>query len=185
MYIGILGSNGWTDEWTDSWIDELGPSGPRGRFSKLNCCQHPCVKLVTQNSLQVLIRSGTPKERKYAARISPVGLLITSQIHACTGAGWLGMLAMLQVVSKPHHTLVTLLLCNAVALEVGSQATKFWQATSGRQPIGTHDTHELFLVQALPIFLDRLVDPVAAVVLSVTVVLFFGKMSHHTCLLAN
>ncbi|KAL3133531.1 hypothetical protein ABBQ38_007384 [Trebouxia sp. C0009 RCD-2024] len=86
------------------------------------------------------------------------------------------MLAMLQVVSKPHHTLVTLLLCNAVALEVGSQATKFWQATSGRQPIGTHDTHELFLVQALPIFLDRLVDPVAAVVLSVTVVLFFGEI---------
>lgn len=31
------------------------------------------------------------------------------------------------------------------------------------------------LVQALPIFLDRLVDPVAAVVLSVTVVLFFGR----------
>ena len=29
--------------------------------------------------------------------------------------------------------------------------------------------------QALPIFLDRLVDPVSAVVLSVTVVLFFGK----------
>lgn len=26
---------------------------------------------------------------------------------------------LLQVVSKPHHTLVTLLLCNAVALEVG------------------------------------------------------------------
>ncbi|KAL3148855.1 hypothetical protein ABBQ32_001729 [Trebouxia sp. C0010 RCD-2024] len=74
-----------------------------------------------QVDLEVLIRSGTPKERKYAARISPV-------------------------VSKPHHTLVTLLLCNAVALE------------------------------ALPIFLDRLVDPVAAVVLSVTVVLFFGEI---------
>lgn len=32
-------------------------------------------------------------------------------------------------------------------------------------------------MQALPIFLDRLVDPVTAVVLSVTVVLFFGKPS--------
>lgn len=74
-----------------------------------------------QVDLEVLLRSGTPTEKKYAARISPV-------------------------VSKPHHTLVTLLLCNAVALE------------------------------ALPIFLDRLVDPVTAVVLSVTVVLFFGEI---------
>ncbi len=32
-------------------------------------------------------------------------------------------------------------------------------------------------LQALPIFLDRLVDPVTAVVLSVTVVLFFGESS--------
>ena len=32
-------------------------------------------------------------------------------------------------------------------------------------------------VQALPIFLDRLVDPITAVVLSVTVVLFFGGSS--------
>lgn len=83
-----------------------------------------------QVDLEVLLRSGTPTEKRYAARISPV-------------------------VSKPHHTLVTLLLCNAVALE------------------------------ALPIFLDRLVDPVTAVVLSVTVVLFFGEIvpqaicSHH------
>ncbi|DBA74258.1 hypothetical protein WJX77_000848 [Trebouxia sp. C0004] len=74
-----------------------------------------------QVDLEVLLRSGTPTERKYAARISPV-------------------------VTKPHHTLVTLLLCNAVALE------------------------------ALPIFLDRLVNPVTAVVLSVTVVLFFGEI---------
>ncbi|KAA6425549.1 MAG: DUF21 domain-containing protein [Trebouxia sp. A1-2] len=74
-----------------------------------------------QVDLEVLLRSGTPTEKKYAARISPV-------------------------VSKPHHTLVTLLLCNAVALE------------------------------ALPIFLDRLVNPVTAVVLSVTVVLFFGEI---------
>lgn len=34
-------------------------------------------------------------------------------------------------------------------------------------------------MQALPIFLDRLVDPVTAVVLSVTVVLFFGELSNH------
>lgn len=36
-------------------------------------------------------------------------------------------------------------------------------------------------MQALPIFLDRLVDPVTAVVLSVTVVLFFGELSTYFC----
>jgi hypothetical protein len=33
----------------------------------------------------------------------------------------------------------------------------------------------LYHLQALPIFLDRLVDPVTAVLLSVTVVLVFGE----------
>ena len=32
-------------------------------------------------------------------------------------------------------------------------------------------------LQALPIFLDRLVDPITAVALSVTVVLLFGRQS--------
>jgi hypothetical protein len=32
------------------------------------------------------------------------------------------------------------------------------------------------LMQALPIFLDRLADPVTAVLLSITVVLIFGEM---------
>lgn len=49
-----------------------------------------------------------------------------------------------QVLSRPHLLLVTLLLVNAAAME------------------------------ALPIFLDRLVSPVAAIILSVTAVLFFG-----------
>ncbi|KAK9835839.1 hypothetical protein WJX74_009138 [Apatococcus lobatus] len=71
--------------------------------------------------LEVLRRSGTPKQRKQAARIQPV-------------------------VQRPHWTLVTLLLCNAAALE------------------------------ALPIFLDRIVDPVIAIVLSVTAVLLFGEI---------
>eukprot|EP00891_Asterochloris_glomerata_P001823 jgi/Astpho2/1823/e_gw1.00038.108.1_t len=71
--------------------------------------------------LQVLLRSGTDREKRYAKRIEPV-------------------------VRRPHYTLVTLLLCNAIALE------------------------------ALPIFLDRLVSPVTAIVLSVTVVLVFGEI---------
>ncbi len=40
-----------------------------------------------------------------------------------------------------------------------------------------HVVDPTWLLQALPIFLDRLVDPVTAVVLSVTVVLFFGESS--------
>ena len=35
-------------------------------------------------------------------------------------------------------------------------------------------------VQALPIFLDRLADPITAVLLSITVVLIFGK-GHCAC----
>ncbi|GBG66629.1 hypothetical protein CBR_g66765 [Chara braunii] len=59
------------------------------------------------------------------------------------------------VVKKQHQLLVTLLLCNAAAME------------------------------ALPLFLDKMVHPVMAVVLSVTFVLLFGEVipqavcSHH------
>ena len=50
-----------------------------------------------------------------------------------------------QVLKRPHWLLVTLLLVNAAAME------------------------------ALPIFLDRLLSPTMAIVLSVTAVLFFGE----------
>lgn len=50
----------------------------------------------------------------------------------------------MQVLKRPHLLLVTLLLVNAAAME------------------------------ALPIFLDRLVSPTIAIILSVTAVLFFG-----------
>lgn len=52
-----------------------------------------------------------------------------------------------QVVRHPHRLLVTLVLVNAAAME------------------------------ALPIFLDRLTDPITAVVLSTTVVLLFGEVA--------
>ncbi|CAL5220784.1 g2852 [Coccomyxa viridis] len=71
--------------------------------------------------LEVLMRSGTPAEKKHAQRIAPV-------------------------LKRPHWLLVTLLLVNAAAME------------------------------ALPIFLDRLVSPTWAIVLSVTAVLFFGEI---------
>ncbi|KAK9868503.1 hypothetical protein WJX84_007236 [Apatococcus fuscideae] len=71
--------------------------------------------------LEVLKRSGTPTERKQAARIAPV-------------------------LEKPHLLLVTLLVCNSAAME------------------------------SLPIFLDRVVSPLTAVILSVTAILIFGEI---------
>ncbi|KAI5680311.1 hypothetical protein M9H77_01538 [Catharanthus roseus] len=71
--------------------------------------------------LEILQRSGTSTEKRQAAVILPV-------------------------VQKQHQLLVTLLLCNAAAME------------------------------ALPIYLDKLFHPVVAVVLSVTFVLLFGEI---------
>ncbi|CAK9186991.1 unnamed protein product [Ilex paraguariensis] len=71
--------------------------------------------------LEILQRSGTSTEKKQAATILPV-------------------------VKKQHQLLVTLLLCNAAAME------------------------------ALPIYLDKIFHPFVAVVLSVTFVLAFGEV---------
>ncbi|KAK6117271.1 hypothetical protein DH2020_048982 [Rehmannia glutinosa] len=71
--------------------------------------------------LEILQRSGTPSEKKQAAVIFPV-------------------------VQKQHQLLVTLLLCNAAAME------------------------------ALPIYLDRIFNQYVAIILSVTFVLFFGEV---------
>ncbi|KAE9609562.1 hypothetical protein Lal_00006866 [Lupinus albus] len=71
--------------------------------------------------LEILQRSGSPSEKKQAAIILPV-------------------------VQKQHQLLVTLLLCNAAAME------------------------------ALPIYLDKLFNPFVAIILSVTFVLFFGEV---------
>ncbi|XP_057546597.1 DUF21 domain-containing protein At4g14240-like isoform X1 [Amaranthus tricolor] len=71
--------------------------------------------------LEILQRSGNPSEKYQAATILPV-------------------------VQKQHQLLVTLLLCNACAME------------------------------ALPLYLDKLVNQFLAIVLSVTFVLFFGEV---------
>ncbi|CAH2079270.1 unnamed protein product [Thlaspi arvense] len=71
--------------------------------------------------LEILQRSGTPNEKKQAAAIFPV-------------------------VQKQHQLLVTLLLCNAVAME------------------------------GLPIYLDKLFNEYVAIILSVTFVLAFGEV---------
>eukprot|EP00123_Amoebidium_parasiticum_P009102 comp19244_c0_seq1/m.22023 comp19244_c0_seq1/g.22023 ORF comp19244_c0_seq1/g.22023 comp19244_c0_seq1/m.22023 type:complete len:485 (-) comp19244_c0_seq1:213-1667(-) len=72
-------------------------------------------------TLQVLKASGEPHERVYASSILPL-------------------------VHRRHLLLVTLLLCNACAME------------------------------ALPIFLDRMMPSYAAILVSVTAVLFFGEI---------
>jgi metal transporter CNNM len=72
-------------------------------------------------SSQVIRASGTRKQRDSAARL-------------------------IQLVSKPHWLLCTLLLCNAVCME------------------------------ALPLFLDRLLNPIGAILLSVTCILVFGEI---------
>lgn len=74
----------------------------------------------------------------------------------------------MQVIRRPHWLLVTLVLVNAAATEVCTclaPAAKFLnrQLCQG------------FALQALPLFLDRLADPVTAVLVSVVVVLIFGK----------
>ncbi|KAI7740081.1 hypothetical protein M8C21_001389, partial [Ambrosia artemisiifolia] len=71
--------------------------------------------------LEILHRSGTSREKKQAAAILPV-------------------------VQRQHQLLVTLLLCNAAAME------------------------------ALPIYLDKIFHPAVAVLLSVTFVLIFGEV---------
>ncbi|XP_064615438.1 uncharacterized protein LOC135479502 [Liolophura sinensis] len=72
-------------------------------------------------TLKILKEGGSPKEKKYAARILPV-------------------------VQRHHLLLVTLLLANAAAVE------------------------------AMPIFLDRISDPITAICVSVSAVLLFGEV---------
>lgn len=74
-----------------------------------------------QTTLVILARSGTPTQRRYAKRLVPL-------------------------LRQHHLLLVTLLLCNAAAME------------------------------ALPVFLEHLVAPALAIVVSVTLVLLFGEI---------
>lgn len=70
------------------------------------------------------------------------------------------------LIARPHLLLVTLLVCNALCAEVRRPHSSRPQPGS----YGNPRSH----TQALPIFLDRLLDPLTAIILSVTVVLVFG-----------
>ncbi|TYK28196.1 DUF21 domain-containing protein [Cucumis melo var. makuwa] len=76
-------------------------------------------------------------------------LLVESLVHG--GSNDVGSMAILPVVQKQHQLLVTLLLCNVVAME------------------------------ALPIYLDKLFNQYVAIILSVTFVLAFGEVVEGPC----
>ncbi|CAJ1962379.1 unnamed protein product [Sphenostylis stenocarpa] len=84
--------------------------------------------------LEILQRSGSPSEKKQAD-------FVCLRARVCAYAA-----IILPVVQKQHQLLVTLLLCNAAAME------------------------------ALPIYLDKLFNQFVAIILSVTFVLFFGEV---------
>mmetsp|Transcript_20669 Transcript_20669/g.37239 ORF Transcript_20669/g.37239 Transcript_20669/m.37239 type:complete len:382 (+) Transcript_20669:75-1220(+) len=71
--------------------------------------------------LRVIEKTGDPRQQRHASKV-------------------------IELIRKPHWLLVTLLLCNALAME------------------------------ALPIVLDKLFSPVLSVLISVTAVLFFGEI---------
>ena len=83
----------------------------------------------------------------------------------------ISLAAIFPVVQKQHQLLVTLLLCNAVAMEVYSLTQSFllffWflQLTYGE-----------LIGQGLPIYLDKLFNEYVAIILSVTFVLAFGEV---------
>ncbi|CAL5425281.1 unnamed protein product [Camellia sinensis] len=95
--------------------------------------------------LEILQRSGTSTEKKQAETIER-STLADWQYSTSSASMPRNSSAILPVVQKQHQLLVTLLLCNACAME------------------------------ALPIYLDKLFHPVVAVVLSVTFVLAFGEI---------
>jgi hypothetical protein len=94
------------------------------------------------------------------------------------------------VLKSPHWLLATLVLCNAAATEVGGSHAEdvhvhvwlritAWQENLSKCFVFlvklAHSAQLCVMVQALPIFLDRLADPITAVLISITVVLIFGK----------
>ena len=90
----------------------------------------------------------------------------------------LSQAAFLQVLRRPHLLLVTLVLCNAAATEVCCPYVAVIPSRTGKLPLHTFIT-SLQLAQALPIFLDRLLNPLAAILLSITIVLIFGEQLSH------
>ena len=81
--------------------------------------------------------------------------------------------ACMQVLSHPHFLLVTLVLCNAAATEARCHRPAVLSTPACTRRLAASACW-LLPLQALPIFLDRLADPITAVLISITVVLIFG-----------
>ncbi|PWA66547.1 hypothetical protein CTI12_AA323490 [Artemisia annua] len=98
--------------------------------------------------LEILQRSGTPTEKKQAVldNLDSNNMLFGTLGLLISNIGFMSSAVIFPVVQKQHQLLVTLLLCNAAAME------------------------------ALPIYLDKIFNQVVAIVLSVTFVLFFGEV---------
>ena len=82
-----------------------------------------CIPAI-RNALQVLVRSGSPNEKRYAKRIQPVSCFANLSPCAYSKCRNTKVACGLQVLQSPHWTLVTLLLCNAAALEVFIQMSE-------------------------------------------------------------
>lgn len=83
----------------------------------------------------------------------------------------------LPVVKNQHLLLVTLLICNAAAMEVmlkTSPSPLCYQS----YVLGTlfNVSHDFYLFQTLPIFLDSLTTAWGAILISVTLILLFGEV---------
>ena len=117
-----------------------------------------CLRLrFTDNALfrvdmEVIKRTGTDHQKWMASRVEPVsgGRLCSSFTFVCfskfSPTPSSNKITLLQLLVNPHWLLVSLLLINAASYE------------------------------ALPILLDRLLNPVAAILISVTAILIFGEI---------
>ena len=107
-------------------------------------------------------------------------------LHAFFSDSFSGAGKIFPVVKNQHLLLCTLLIGNSLAMEVLSAPiaglnqlkwclvpTMFWQLTT---LIFSHPLPSSSSLQALPIFLDALVPPWAAILISVTLIVMFGEV---------
>ncbi len=77
------------------------------------------------------------------------------------------------MVKNAHYLLVTLLLCNALAMEV-SRSWRFTPRVITTTSPATPLPPAAACLQTLPLLLDKMVHETVAIVISVTAVLLFG-----------
>lgn len=133
---------------------------------------------------QVLKRGGTPLEQKYAAAIYPVRSRTIARTYATAPASSRTTWTPMEPLDHVHLRNCQLKFTLPVAADPWLRDQRFLTFSSRLQVLKNHHfllctlvVWNAFSMEALPIFLDRLADPFTAVLLSVTVVLFFGAVS--------